>query len=161
MQSQDIVRLFERLRTSAFESRLIEGTPQFYVFVRFARDIVDHVGELLEYDVWERLKFDPQFPWPGLPKQCSVHERRELFVRNRLRLRDEVSLDDVRTTLDFAKRLVGQMFRELALGLMAGDETVPRTCALTVLELHAGFRHIWKPTRRHLLKGWLRPDHWM
>lgn len=163
MRSQEILPLFEKLQTIAFGSRLIEGTPQFGMFVRTARSIFDETAELLEFEDWEKMKFDPRFPWPGLPRFRSVQKRRELFLRYDTRLHDDsVSLDDVRIALDFAKKQVGRMFRELALGLMVGDVTINPVCSWTVLELQAGFRRIWKPTRRHLLKSWLtRYKHWM
>jgi len=163
MESYEILPLFERLQALAFGPKFVEDTPQFRMFVRTARSIFDHTADLLEFEDWEQIKFDPRFPWPGLPKLRSPQKRREWFLRYENQLHDEeLSLDDVRTALDFAKKQVGQMFREVALGLMAGDENISSGLAGRVLELQAGFRAIWKPTRRHLVRVWrTRSDHAM
>lgn len=154
MESQNILPLFEELQALASGSKLIEGTPPFRIFVRTARGIFDQAAELLEFDDWERMKFDPRFPWPGLPRRRSVQRRQTLFLQHGHRLHHErVSIADVRIALDFAKKQVGQMFRELALCLMAGEVDINPYCAWTVLELQASFRSIWKPTRRRLLNA--------
>jgi hypothetical protein len=136
-------------------SNVSPHTNQFSRCVRKALKIVRLVGTILDSEFWQRTVV----VWPHkrvMPKARSIRERRATLRMHEGRLQsDIVSLDDVRKGMDYSREQSAIMLKELALGLMVREITIPSKkrlrCAWTLIALDDGFRRMWLPARRKLI----------
>ena len=163
--SVEVDFIFELLRVCGGESAVPpeEGSPEYATVVRMTLKILKIVGDLLAFDFWEHSVFCVQpdvfdTALRGFPTRAALlgtHERQLLDAN--------VTLSDVRRSLEFADQQVKELYQVFAMALMPEGFNVPKEaryqCAWTFMVLDDAFTDYLPQLRRMLGPGRFQRRH--
>jgi hypothetical protein len=135
-----------------------EGSPEYATVVRMALKILKIVGDLLAFDFWEHLRFCIQDPDVFDTALRGFSTRTALLGTHERKLLDaNVTLSDVRRSLEFADQQVVELYQAFSVALMPEGFSVPKEvrhqCAWTLMVLNDAFADYWPQFRRMLGPG--------
>ena len=164
--SVEVDFIFQLLRVCGGESAVPpeEGSPEYATVVRMTLKILKFVGDLLAFDFWEHSVFctDPPDVFDTALRGFST--RAALLGTHERQLLDaNVTLSDVRRSLEFADQQVKELYQVFSMALMPEGFNVPKEaryqCAWTFMVLNDAFADYWPQLRRMLGPGRFQRRH--
>jgi hypothetical protein len=152
--------IFQLLSTCGDESGVPpqEGSPEYATVVRMTLKILKILGELLAFEFWEHLLFCIQDPDVFDTALRGFSTRTALLGTYERQLLDpNVTLSDVRRSLESADQQVTELYQAFSVALMPEGFNVPKEtrhqCAWTLMVLSDAFADYWPRLRRMLGRG--------